>query len=609
MGSGKDSRGGIDMWHRFVTLLNDIKIRNKLLLSFLLAALLPVLLVGGYLTAEMRQMAFNNAMEQASTNVDRIKKRTEEVIRVSLDISYRLSNDARLKKLANRHYESVYDVVEAYRDYPDMREYLRLYKEISNIRLYTDNATLLNNWELINASDDIKASDWYRHALDHESLVSWRYIEDERDHKKYLSLVRTIELESLKKYGVLVLNVNANMLNSILSQETFDTMIVDDQDNIVAANRGDWKNKKLTDLSLDRNMLTQRSGTFEATLNGIPSKVLIDEVKPASSENGIRIISVFSIGSIVKEPNKIIRLALTVIVISIVLAFLLIYSVSSLFSRRMLRLSRHITRVGLGDFDTTLQIDGKDEIGLLSRQFNSMVRNIHDLMEEVTQSNERNRLLEQKQSEIRFKMLASQINPHFLFNALESIRMEAHMKGQTEIARIVRLLGKMMRNNLEAGNSKIPLKQELEMVSCYLEIQRFRYEDRLRYEFHVDPALEALYVPPLIIQPLVENAVVHGLDNNAEGASVKVAILREGNAAMFTITDNGIGIPEERMDKIMQTLEDAEEREGERIGLRNVHVRLKLTYGESCGLSIRSKPGCGTAISFAIPLEGGMIDA
>ncbi|MDR9856829.1 sensor histidine kinase [Paenibacillus sp. VCA1] len=593
------------MWHRFVTLLNDIKIRNKLLLSFLLAALLPVLLVGGYLTAEMRQMAFNNAMEQASTNVDRIKKRTEEVIRVSLDISYRLSNDARLKKLANRHYESVYDVVEAYREYPDMREYLRLYKEISNIRLYTDNATLLNNWELINASDEIKASDWYGHALKHESLVSWRYIEDERDHKKYLSLVRTIELESLKKYGVLVLNVNANMLNSILNQETFDTMIVDDQDNIVAANRDDWKDKKLTDLSLDRNMMTKRSGTFEATLNGVPSKVLIDELKPVSSENGVRIISVFSIGSIVKEPNKIIRLALTVIVISIILAFLLIYGVSSLFSRRMLRLSRHINRVGLGDFDTTLQIDGKDEIGLLSRQFNSMVRNIHDLMEEVTVSNERNRLLEQKQSEIRFKMLASQINPHFLFNALESIRMEAHMQGQTEIARIVRLLGKMMRNNLEVGNSKIPLKQELEMVRCYLEIQRFRYEDRLRYEFQVDPDLEALYVPPLIIQPLVENAVVHGLDNTAEGAVVKVRIQRKNNAAEFTITDNGIGITEERMDKIMRTLEDTEEREGERIGLRNVHVRLKLTYGEPCGLSIHSRPGSGTAISFAIPMEGG----
>lgn len=585
-------------------LLNDIKIRNKLLLSFLLAALLPVLLVGGYLTIEMKQMAFNNAMEQASTNVDRIKKRTEEVIRVSLDISYRLSNDARLKKLANKQYESVYDVVEAYRDYPDMREYLRLYKEISNIRLYTDNATLLNNWELINASDDIKASEWYQNALRHESLVSWRYIEDERDHHKYLSLVRNIELESLKKYGVLVLNVNTSMLNSILNQETFDTMIVDDQDYIIAANRSDWNDKKLTDISLDKNIMTQKNGTFEATLNGIPSKVLIDELKPVSSENGVRIISVFSIGSIVKEPNQIIKLALTVIVISIVLAFLLIYGVSSLFSRRMLRLSRHINRVGLGDFDTTLQIDGKDEIGLLSRQFNSMVRSIHDLMEEVTQSNEQNRLLEQKQSEIRFKMLASQINPHFLFNALESIRMEAHMKGQTEIARVVRLLGKMMRNNLEVGNSKIPLKQELEMVRCYLDIQQFRYEERLRYEFIVDPDLESLHVPPLIIQPLVENAVVHGLDNNAEGALVKVEIVRNGNEARFTITDNGIGITTERLNKVMSTLKDAEEREGERIGLRNVHVRLKLTYGEPYGLSIYSLPGDGTAISFSIPMEG-----
>ncbi|WP_136604023.1 sensor histidine kinase [Paenibacillus dokdonensis] len=592
------------MWHRIVMLLNDIKIRNKLLLSFLLAALLPVLLVGGYLTIEMKQMAFSNAMEQASTNVDRIKKRTEEVIRVSLDISYRLSNDARLKKLANKQYESVYDVVEAYRDYPDMREYLRLYKEISNIRLYTDNATLLNNWELINASDDIKTSEWYQNAMRHESLVSWRYIEDERDHHKYLSLVRNIELESLKKYGVLVLNVNTGMLNSILNQETFDTMIVDDQDYIIAANRSDWNDKKLTDISLDKNIMTQKSGTFEATLNGIPSKVLIDELKPVSSENGVRIISVFSIGSIVKEPNQIIRLALTVIVISIILAFLLIYGVSSLFSRRMLRLSRHINRVGLGDFDTTLQIDGKDEIGLLSRQFNSMVRSIHDLMEEVTHSNEKNRLLEQKQSEIRFKMLASQINPHFLFNALESIRMEAHMKGQTEIARVVRLLGKMMRNNLEVGNSKIPLKQELEMVRCYLDIQQFRYEERLRYEFIVDPELESLHVPPLIIQPLVENAVVHGLDNNAEGALVKVEIVRNGNEARFTITDNGIGITTERLNKVMSTLEDSEEREGERIGLRNVHVRLKLTYGEPYGLSIHSLPGDGTAISFSIPMEG-----
>lgn len=591
------------MFHWLVKLLNDIKIRNKLLLSFLLVTMLPVLLVGGYLTVEMRTMAFANAMEQAAINVDRVKKRTEEVIGVSQDISYRLSNDARLKRLAVQRYESTYDVVEAYRDYPDMREYLRLYKEISNIRLYIDNNTLLNNWELLNPSDEVRASEWFQRGQRYDSMVGWEYIEDERDRRKYLSLVRKIELEGFGNTGLLVINVNSNQLRSILNQESFETMIVDDQDNIIAANRNERVGKKLADISFDTKLLGQGSGSYEAVVDGEDSKILIEELIPQSSRNNLRIISVFSIESIVKVPNQIIRLALTVIIISVILAFLLIFSFSSLFSRRLLRLSRHINRVGTGDFDTTLLIDGKDEIGLLARQFNSMVRSINDLILEVQRSNNQNILLEQKQNDIRFKMLASQINPHFLFNALESIRMEAHMKGQTEIARVVRLLGKMMRSNLEVGKSKISLKQELEMVRCYLDIQQFRYEERLQYQFTVDPETESLYMPPLIIQPLVENAVIHGLDNKMEGAFVKVVVQKIEGHAHFTIRDNGVGITPDKLGKVRGTLENPEEQEGERIGLRNVHDRLKLSYGDQYGLVIESPPDEGTVISFRIPME------
>jgi two-component system, sensor histidine kinase YesM len=591
------------MFHWAIKLLNDIKIRNKLLLSFLLVTMLPVLLVGGYLTFEMRSMAFENAIEQASINVDRVKKRTEEVIGVSQDISYRLSNDARLKKLAVGTYESTYDVVEAYREYPDMREYLRLYEEISNIRLYTDNETLLNNWELLNPSDEVRESEWYQRGQRYDSLVGWEYIEDERDRRKYLSLVRKIDLEGSSKTGLLVINVNSGQLRSILNQESFETMIVDDQNNIIAANRNDRAGKKLADISFDTQLLDKGKGSYEAVVDGKDSKILIEELTPQSSRNNLRIISVFSIESIMKVPNQIIRLALTVIIISVILAFLLIFSFSSLFSRRLLKLSKHINRVGTGDFDAKLQIDGKDEIGLLARQFNSMVRSINDLMLEVQESNNQNILLEQKQNDIRFKMLASQINPHFLFNALESIRMEAHMKGQTEIARVVRLLGKMMRSNLEVGKSKISLKQELEMVRCYLDIQQFRYEERLRYNFNVDPEMESLYMPPLIIQPLVENAVIHGLDNKTEGAFVTVDIHRIETHAHFTIRDNGVGITPERLEIVRTTLETFEEREGDRIGLRNVHDRLKLSYGDEYGLTIESPSGEGTVISFRIPME------
>jgi two-component system sensor histidine kinase YesM len=591
------------MFQWMVRLLNDIKIRNKLLLAFLLTTLLPVLLVGGYLTFEMRTMAFQSALEQASINVDRVKKRTEEVIGVSQDIAYRLSNDARLKRLAIRQYVSTYDVVEAYRDYSDMREYLRLYKDISNIRLYTDNATLLNNWELINPSPEIKESQWYQRAQRYDSLVGWEYIEDERDKRNYLSLVRKIELEGSSKIGVLVINVNSQQLASILSQESFDTMIVDDQDNIIAANRKDRTGKKLADVSFDTKLLGQGSGSYEAVVDGEASKIVIEELKPQSSRNALRIISVFSIESIVKEPNQVIKLSITVVAISVLLAFLIIYSFSSLFSRRLLHLSRHINRVSTGDFDTTLKIDGKDEIALLARQFNSMVRSVNDLMYEVQESNAQNRLLEQKQNDIRFKMLASQINPHFLFNALEAIRMEAHMKGQVEIARVVRLLGKMMRSSLEVGRSKVLLSQELEVVRCYLDIQQFRYEERLKYQFTVDPAVETLYMPPLLIQPLVENAVIHGLDNTMEGAFVTVEVIQVGDHAKFTITDNGVGISPIKLEELQNTLERQEEREGERIGLRNVHDRLKLSYGAEYGLTIESRPNVGTVIFFCIPME------
>ncbi len=591
------------MFHWFVKLMNDIKIRNKLLLAFLGVTLLPVLLVGGYLTFEMRTMAFDNALEQASINVDRVRKRTEEVIGVSQDISYRLNNDTRLKRLAVRKYESIYEVVKAYQEYTDVREYLRLYTEISNIRLYTDNSSLLNNWELINPSPAIKESEWYQRAQRYEGMIGWEYIEDERDHDKYLSLVRKIELEGSSKTGVLVINVNSNKLTSILNQESFDTMIVDDQNNIIASNRKEREGKTLADISFDTKLLGQGSGSYEAVVDGEPSQIVIDELSPQSSRNALRVISVFSIDSIVQEPNRIIRLALSVITISVVLAFLLIFSFSSLFSRRLLHLSKHINRVGTGDFDTALQIDGKDEIALLARQFNSMVRSIHDLMLEVQVSNEQNSLLQQKQNDIRFKMLASQINPHFLFNALESIRMEAHMKNQQEIARVVRLLGQMMRSSLEAGRSKVTLKQELDMVRCYLEIQQFRYEERLKYHFIVDPAVESLSMPPLIIQPLVENAVIHGLDNTLEGAVVTVVIRYEQDHALFMITDNGAGITQDRLEQIRITLETQEEQEGARIGLRNVHDRLKLSYGEKYGLTIESHPDEGTRISFRIPME------
>lgn len=414
----------------FVRILNDMKLRKKLSLAFITVAVLPLLASGIYLTGKLREIMVMDAFEQAANNVDRVRKRTEEVIKVPLDISYRLSNDSRMKSVASRSYGSYIEVIQTYRQYSDIRDYMRLYKEIKAIRLYTPNPTMLNNWEFMQPDARTEQAEWYRMALSKKGLAGWVYIQDERDQKYYLSLVRKISLEEPRKESVLVINVNTGMLNSILAQESFSTMIVDDRNNIVAANRPNLYGKNLSEVNAGDSMLTQRDGSFDVVMDGKPSKVVIASLIPESSWNGLRVISVFTVSDIVREANGVIRLATLVIGGCLVVAVLLVHASASLITSRLLRLSKHMSRVGAGSWNTYLDLDGKDEIGQLSRQFNALVHRVSQLMREVEESNRQKRLLEQKQNEIKFKMLASQINPHFLFNTLESIRMEAHLRGR-----------------------------------------------------------------------------------------------------------------------------------------------------------------------------------
>jgi two-component system sensor histidine kinase YesM len=591
------------MYTNIIRFMNDLKLRTKLFLSFGCVVLIPVLIVGVFLTSELRNMALNNALEQITANVDRVKKRTGDMLNVPYDISYRLSSDNRLEEVANHRYESVYNVVQAYWNYPDFREFVRLYKEISSVRLYIENPTVLDNWEFLQADQTIVQEKWYQNALAQKGLISWNYILDSRNNQYYLSLIRKIDFLNQRTSGVLVINVNTDMLNSILNQEAFETLIVDENDIIVASNRMNMQGKTLHDINFTPISYSDKQGPYDVTIDGQPSKMLIDDWHPGGSFNSLRIISIFTVESIVREANHIIVLAFSVIISALVMAILLIYYFSRLLAGRMLHLSKHISKVASGNLGVTLVIDGNDEIGQLARQFNHMVRNIKELMVEVQESNRQKSEIELRQNEIKFKMMASQINPHFLFNALESIRMKSHLRGQGDIAQVVRMLGKMMRKNLEVGNGKIELQSEIETVNCYLAIQKFRYDDRLTFELNVDPGAAQLRIPPLIIQPLVENSVVHGLENRIEGGIVRVDIRVEGQQIIVQVSDNGAGIPESRMHEIRQLLESKEDVETSSIGLRNVHLRLQLTYGPSYGLTIASQIGFGTQVSFALPLR------
>lgn len=589
---------------KLLSLLDNVRLKKKLFISYIAVAFVPIIIVGAYLTGQFRDHVLDQATEQSYNNVERIKLQLEDVLQRPIDLSGILMSDNQLSTLINTQYVSTYEVVEAYQNYRDFKEFIKLYSEIYNIRFYMRNPTLLNNWEFIQITKEMTDQNWY-HYVDQSGLIYWGYIPDEtKKDQSFVSLVRKVEFPLEQTNGILIMNVNPEALLSIVRQETFDTYIIDSSDIIVAAKDPSLVGSKLSDLdfALGNNW---EVGQYEMDIEHEPSRIIVEEVKPQYSQNGFKIISIFTIDSIVEGANRISTDGMMIMIISLLVSMVLIYMTSSLLSKRILSLVKNIHKLSTGDLNVTSTISGTDEVGLLSKQFNNMVSSIRGLMERVRITENQRNQLELRQGEIKLKMMASQINPHFLFNALESIRMHAHIKGDKELATIVRMLGKLIRKNLEVGTGLIRLSDEVEVIEYYLAIQQFRFgQERLTYDLQIDDEVLDVNIPPLLIQPIVENAVVHGMDQVLEEGKISIMIKRIEDYLYVSVSDNGSGIEPERLAEVELAMNQAEEQEGGRIGLRNVHQRLMMIYGESAGLKIQSKRGEGTLVSFSIQIGG-----
>ncbi|MFD2414595.1 cache domain-containing sensor histidine kinase [Paenibacillus rhizoplanae] len=591
-------------------MVNNMKLKYKLIFFYIIVVMIPVLIAGVILTNYFREGALNRAIDQATNNVEKIKSQLYSKLRVPTDISNLLYFDEDLERLVNTHYPSILELTKAYLNYTDLKEYVLRYREISNIRFFIDNPSLVDDMSIAPVTPEIRTRNWYTQAMQNNQIY-WMYIHDKDPYINSpkgtinkLSLVRQVPYPEYSKSGVLMVQVNQNELNQMLHQEPFETIIIDEQGYIVSAKNPQLVGSTVDAFDIGIDVGAQSKGVFTTQVKDKDSYVIIDEMIPELSVSRLKIISVFETKSILSDANKVSQLGLFIVIGVLLVALVLVYTISLLTSNRLLRLSRQLNQVALGNLNVVSHIDGTDEIGQLSRQFNYMVASINQLIKQVIESNEKNSTLEIAQREIKLKMMASQIHPHFLFNALESIRMNAHLRGEKEIANIVRLLGKLMRKNLEVGRERAPIKEEIEMIRSYLEIQKFRYEDRLEYKITFDPAAAEVMIPPLIIQPLVENSVVHGLENKEGTVHVSIAItLTENQEIEVIVMDDGIGMKEGRLSEIMEVITKAEEEEQGRIGLRNVQQRLTLYYGAEHGLSISSREGEGTRITFSIPKE------
>ena len=267
-------------------------------------------------------------------------------------------------------------------------------------------------------------------------------------------------------------------------------------------------------------------------------------------------------------------------------------------TRPLIEIEEHMKRMGEGDLEVRVPVKSEDEIGRISRSFNQMAEQIYILI------NEQYRLkLAYRTSQLQ--SLIAQINPHFINNTLQAISGVALERGVKEIYVISSTLGKMLYYSIKEKDI-VTLQRELQNASDYLSIQKFRYEERLQYTIEDIPEASQICIPKLILQPLVENAVTHGMEGKKDMLSVTVRVTSSKERLYFEIADNGQGMNQEKLNELSNLMEKNKEKieiESAGIGLINVYQRLYLTYERELFMEIESETGKGTFIRFSVPIK------
>ena len=313
--------------------------------------------------------------------------------------------------------------------------------------------------------------------------------------------------------------------------------------------------------------------------------------------SGAKTVYVLSNKDMTKELQEINNQIYVVMVAAIILTIMVCLFIYRIFNRQVQTLLHSMQRVQAGDFSLQIPIKSKDEIGAISQAFNEMCERLNSYISEVYAAE-----IQRKNAELN--ALQTQIDPHFLYNTLDSIRAKALAAQDEDTGEMIVLLGKLLRWSSGTTDKFITLEDELEYIDTYLRLQKYRYEERLEVNIQIPDEYLDDFIPKLILQPLVENVIKHAFaDKEDKGFIGIVASEKEGKRLEITIFDNGKGIEKDTLQEICEKLnQQVLQDEFKSIGLQNVQARLKLLFGEEYGLVIKSTAGIGTAVKVAFPI-------
>lgn len=421
------------------------------------------------------------------------------------------------------------------------------------------------------------------------------YVADVKGNSVYVfSVARAIvDVNSSKEVGVILVNSKITFLSELLKKLLFvpeqRIAIIDKDNNTIydtAPNNLSKKfDKEFSDLIANTKL--------KDDVIKIKGKKYLVSCRSSDLTNW-KIVNIIPENDLYKSITT---LSTTTIIITIFLVLIAMLFVV-LFSRQIIgpikKLVLLMKLIEKGDFNVKIKFRNRNELGQLAKTFNSMARKVDKLVNEVY-------LDKIAQKELELQMLQNQINPHFLYNTLESIHMMAEINDDEETSIMARALGRILRYGISRKHETVTIKQELDNLKDYILLQKIRFSDIFEIKIDVEEALYNYVIVKLILQPIVENAINHGLEDKLSGGLIKVIGYQIDNILIFEIIDNGKGMTEEMVIKMNNYISDLDN-SLKSIGLKNVNRRIKLHYGNDYGIEIVSVEGTGTSVKITLPV-------
>lgn len=590
----------MSLFARIKTFIGNLRLRERMLFIYIAGGILPILLLDIYTYQNTRTVLIQKAKESEMDGLNMIADSMSESMSVISDISKQMYFDEKIEHIAFHQYENYSEILADYRDYDTISDYLKYYyHEISSITLYLNNDTISNNEYFVHVDQEIAEKPWYQNTLDLDGKPYWSYSYDSLKRKDSLRLSRLLYTKDMEPVGVLAITMQYKRTELPVQERTQDTYLVYDDTVVLHRNEN---NRDIDEMILLLKQIKDDTYSGKVRFQGEDTCLLSTvRVKPDYSDDYYTLVSVCPYEEIAGSAARSALGSLVPQLVCVAFGLGIILAFSNQFSARVNTFRLQMHKAATGDFDITEDIGGEDEISDLYRDLKVMIDSIQELMNNVIKERVQKEQVNARQKEVEFKMLASQINPHFLYNTLETIRMQARIHNQPDIEELAKMLAKIMRRNIQVSNTLQPLKSELKLVEYYLKIQDYRFHDRIHYRIETEGDIEPLKVMPLLIQPFVENAFVHGLEAKESGGEIVIRVEVRSHL-WITVTDNGCGMSMEKLDEVRRGLNDFENLDRTHIGICNVNQRIKLQYGEDYGVEFESKTGAGTKVCIKLPV-------